>query len=79
MDQCVYPKLKDVQQLIKTKAYVQVKVVFEYYHDKPYEPILTTTKKPFYTDKLIQHCNLIQSEEDLTRIVNAQSEQILQL
>jgi hypothetical protein len=85
MDKCVdyvkreFPKLEEVKQLIKSKVYVQLKVIFEYYHDKPYEPTLKTTKKPFYVDKIIQRSNLVQSEDDLRKIFDTQSNDILRM
>jgi hypothetical protein len=66
-------KDENLLKLIKLKCYVQVKVIFEYYHDKPYEPTFKTIKKPFYTDKLIQRSNLIQSVEDLKTVIENQS------
>jgi hypothetical protein len=56
-----------------------VKAVFEYAHDKSYEPILKTIKKPFYPDKIIQRSNLVQSVDDIKRIVETQAEEILRI
>jgi hypothetical protein len=51
----------EVKKVISMKSYVQVKVIFEYYHDKPYDPSFKTTKRSFYVDKIIQRSNLVQS------------------
>jgi hypothetical protein len=48
-----FAKDEEVLKLIKLKCYVQVKVYFEYHHDKPYEPSFKTLKRSFYVDKLI--------------------------
>jgi hypothetical protein len=66
-------------KLINRKFYLQLKTVFEYAHDKPYEPTLKTIKKPFYPDKLIQRSNLAQSVDDFRRIVETQAEEILRM
>jgi hypothetical protein len=70
---------ENIHNLIKKKHYLQLKAVFEYAHDKPYEPILKTIKKPFYPDKLIQRTNLVQSVDDIRRIVETQAEEILRM
>jgi hypothetical protein len=70
---------ENIRDLIKKKHYLQLKVVFEYAHDKPYEPIVKTIKKPFYPDKLIQRANLVQSVDDIRRIVETQAEEILRM
>jgi hypothetical protein len=72
-----FTKDENVLKLIKLKCYVQVKVIFEYYHAKPYESTFKTIKKPFYTDMLIQRSNLVQSVEDLKTVVEKQSKKIL--
>jgi hypothetical protein len=56
---------ENIHNLIKKKHYLQLKAVFEYAHDKPYEPIVKTIKKPFYPDKLIQRSNLVQSVDNI--------------
>jgi hypothetical protein len=66
-----------VLKLFKVKCYLQVKVVLEYYHDKPHEPVLKTNKVPFYVDKVIQRSNLIQSQDDLRRVAETQVADIL--
>jgi hypothetical protein len=70
---------ENIHNLIKKKHYLQLKAVFEYAHDKPYEFILKTIKKPFYPDKLIQRTNLVQSVDDIRRIVETQAEEILRM
>jgi hypothetical protein len=70
---------KNINDLIKKKHYLQLKAVFEYAHDKLYEPIVKTFKKPFYPDKLIQRANLVQSVDDIRRIVETQAEDILRM
>jgi hypothetical protein len=68
---------ESVLKLFKVKCYLQVKAVFEYYHDKPHEPIFKRTKVPFYVDKVIQRSNLIQSQDDLRRVAETQVVDIL--
>jgi hypothetical protein len=70
-------KKEEVLKLINLKCYVQVKVIFEYYHDKPYEPTFKTLKRPFYVDKLIQRSNLVQSVDELKSVIERQSNDIL--
>jgi hypothetical protein len=70
---------ENIDDLIKKKHYLQLKVVFQYAHDKPYEPIVKTLKKAFYTDKLIQRANLIQSVDYIRRIVETQAVEILRM
>jgi hypothetical protein len=65
--------------LIEQKCYVQLKVTFEYFYDKPHEPTFKTIQVPFSIDKLIDRSNLAQSIEDVKRIMEAQTLQILQL
>jgi hypothetical protein len=72
-----FAKEEQVLKLIKLKCYVQVKVVFEYYHDKPYEPTFKTLKRSFYVDKLIQRSNLVQSQDELKSVIERQSKDIL--
>jgi hypothetical protein len=72
-------KDENLVNLTKQKHYLQLKAVFEYAHDKTYEPILKTIKKPFYPNKLIQRSNLVQSVDDIRRIVETQAEEILRM
>jgi hypothetical protein len=64
-----FTKDEQVLKLIKMKCYVQLKVYFEYYHDKPYEPSFKTLKRSFYVDKLIQRSNLVQSVDELKSVI----------
>jgi hypothetical protein len=68
-----------VLKLINLKCYVQVKVVFEYYHDKPYESTFKTLKRSFYVDKLIQRSNLVQSVDEFKSVIERQSNDILHM
>jgi hypothetical protein len=72
-------KEQDVLKLIKLKSYVQLKVYFEYHHDKPYEPTFKTLKRSFYVDKLIQRSNLVQSVDELKSVIENQSKDILRM
>jgi hypothetical protein len=56
---------------------VQVKVEFEYYHDKLYEPSLKTTKRSFYVGKIINRSNLVQSSGELRSAMENQIKEIL--
>jgi hypothetical protein len=72
-------KEPEVLKLIKLKSYVQLKVYFEYHHDKPYEPTFKTLKRSFYVDKLIQRSNLVQSVDELKSVIENQSKDILRM
>jgi hypothetical protein len=60
---------KYAPNFVKSKCYVQVKVEFEYFHDKPHEPIFKTLTKPFYIDKLVDRPNLAQSMGDVKKVI----------
>jgi hypothetical protein len=85
MNRCVdYINTKIIKQdvvlkLIRVKCYVQLKITFEFYHDKPYEPTFKSVKKPFYIDKVIQRSNLVQSVDEFKSIVINQSRDILHM
>jgi hypothetical protein len=74
-----FTKDEKVLKLIKMKCYVQLKVYFAYYHDKPYEPTFKTLKRSFYVDKLIQRSNLVQSVDELKSVLENQSIDILRM
>jgi hypothetical protein len=67
----------EVKKMISLKSYAQVKVVFEYYHDKLYEPSLKTTKRSFYVGKIIDRSNLVQSSGELKSAMENQIKEIL--
>jgi hypothetical protein len=85
MNQCVeyimnkFAKDELVLKLIKVKCYVQVKVTFEFFHNKPYEPTFKTLKRPFYFDKLIQRSNLVQSVDEFKSVIVNQTRDILRM
>jgi hypothetical protein len=70
---------QSVLKLIKAKCYLQVKVVFEYYHNKSYEPTFKSIKRSFYVDKIIQRSDLVQTVEDLRRVAETQLVDILHM
>jgi hypothetical protein len=74
-----FPKDQDVMKLIKSKLHLQLKVVMEYSHDKPYEPALKYIKKAFYVDKINQRCNLVQSVADFRTVLENQAKAILRM
>jgi hypothetical protein len=85
MNKCIEPMIEQVKidkqeiQLINAKCYLQLRVTFEYFHDKPYEPTFKTIQVPFYVNKIIDRDNLAQSMEDIKRIMEEQTTKILQL
>jgi hypothetical protein len=74
-----FAKQEVIVKLIKVKCYVQLKVTFEFYHNKPYEPTFKILKRSFYVDKVIQWSNLVQSVEEFKSVIKNQSRDILRM
>jgi hypothetical protein len=70
-------KQESVLKFFKLKCYVQLKVTFEFYHEKPHDPTFKTVKKSFYVDKPIQRKNLAQSPQEFKSIIIEQTREIL--